>query len=144
MKAKKLIGLGLLAAFLLMAVSLFRGIGAKADEARSDITKSKMDSIEFSLASYHEAVGDLPADLGSLASVCKQKGIPVAPDFSDAWGNAIVYERLKGLRFRIRSRGPDKALDSADDIFDTWDLSRNYFSGHPLESDVERERTRRP
>jgi hypothetical protein len=34
----------------------------------------------------------------------------------DAWGTAVKYERLSDTGFRLRSAGPDRVFDTADDI----------------------------
>ena len=40
----------------------------------------------------------------------------ISAELSDAWGESLRYDRLEGERFHVRSAGPDREFDTADDL----------------------------
>lgn len=58
------------------------------------------------------------------------EGIKLVQDYKDAWGESLRYDRT-GDKFKIRSSGPDKKMDTPDDI-----VSKDFEADAPLELEV--------
>ncbi|HEX8316987.1 hypothetical protein [Longimicrobium sp.] len=60
----------------------------------------------------HQAVPD------SLAQLCPPPGTSACPpgDSRDGWGTRLVYRRLNGSSYELRSAGPDRRPFTGDDV----------------------------
>jgi hypothetical protein len=80
-------------------------------EAKIDLTKVNLSSLERIIAERIASEGQAPASLKEL-----QRFQPMAVSFLDAWGREIRYEKLSDSGFRLTSAGPDGEFGTDDDI----------------------------
>jgi len=83
----------------------------KYAEAKIDLTKVNLSSLERIIAERMASEGQAPASLKEL-----QRFQPMAVSFLDAWGREIRYEKLSDSGFRLTSAGPDGEFGTDDDI----------------------------
>jgi len=81
------------------------------DEARENLTKVNMNTLQRAITSYIVSQGRTPRSLKEL-----QVFRVVVAEKYDGWGIEIRYERLSDDNFRLISAGKDKILDTQDDI----------------------------
>ncbi len=79
-------------------------------EAKIDLTKVNLVTLERIVAERTATDGQAPADLNAL------RRFQPALSSRDAWGREIRYERLSDSSFRLTSAGPDGEFGTADDI----------------------------
>ncbi len=79
-------------------------------EAKIDLTKVDMDTLERIISERMASDGQAPAALEEL------RRFHPAMSLRDAWGREIRYERLSDSSFRLTSAGPDGEFGTADDI----------------------------
>jgi hypothetical protein len=80
-------------------------------EAKIDLTKINLSTLERIIAERAAAEGQAPADLKEL-----QRLQPMPVSALDAWGREIRYEKLSDSSFRLTSSGPDGQFGTGDDI----------------------------
>lgn len=80
-------------------------------EAKIDLTKVNLATLERIIVERIAADGQPPADLKALQSLQ-----PMAASVLDAWGRQIRYEKLSDSSFRLTSAGPDGKYGTGDDI----------------------------
>ena len=78
---------------------------------RTGLTETNMNSMEQALALFSANEGRLPQNLKELFAARLFSGDP-----SDGWGTPLKYERLSDENYRLISAGPDRTLDTEDDI----------------------------
>jgi hypothetical protein len=66
---------------------------------------------QIQLTVYHSRTGALPLRLGDLASI----GLLPSLGSIDEWGEPVVYS-VRGDEFEVRSAGPDRRLNTHDDM----------------------------
>lgn len=77
---------------------LFKTVFSMGDEARVELTKTKMNAAKGPLYLYQMRNNALPQDIKSIE----------AADLSDAWGRPIQYRLLDGGRsYELKSQGAD-------------------------------------
>jgi hypothetical protein len=80
-------------------------------EAKIDLTKVNLSTLERIIAERIASEGQAPADLKEL-----QRFRPMAVSALDAWGREVRYEKLSDSSFRLISAGPDGEYGTGDDI----------------------------
>jgi hypothetical protein len=80
-------------------------------ESKIKLTEANLDSLSREVLTYTTEAEGLPESLDAL-----RRFHPTAGSLPDAWGTKIRYERLSDTGFRLRSAGPDRNFDTADDI----------------------------
>ena len=63
-----------------------------------------------------DAVEDFRVDNKYLPDGIDGNKLLIAKDLQDAWGTSIRYDALDDHNYLIRSAGPDKEFDTADDL----------------------------
>ncbi len=93
---------------LLAAVMLGGAISAKALEAAKFEMQTRAACVQATevIEQYRQTTGRLPEGI---------EGNKLVLQFSDAWGNALRYD-LDDSDYTIRSSGPDREFDTADDL----------------------------
>ncbi|NIM89600.1 MAG: hypothetical protein GTO17_01475 [Candidatus Aminicenantes bacterium] len=81
------------------------------DEARENLTKVNMNTLQRAITSFIASQGRTPKSLKEL-----QVFRVMAAEKYDSWGTEIKYERLSDDNFRLTSAGRDKTFDTQDDI----------------------------
>ena len=81
------------------------------DEARENLTKVNMNTLQRAITSFMVSQGRTPKSLKEL-----QVFRVMAAEKYDSWGTEIKYERLSDDNFRLTSAGKDKIFDTQDDI----------------------------
>jgi len=81
------------------------------DEARENLTKVNMNTLQRAIISYIASQGRTPKSIKEL-----QVFRVVAYEKYDSWGTEIKYERLSDDNFRLISAGRDKIFDTQDDL----------------------------
>lgn len=81
------------------------------DEARENLTKVNMNTMQRAITSFIVSQGRTPKSLKEL-----QVYRVVVAEKYDSWGTEIKYERLSDDNFRLTSAGKDKIFDTQDDI----------------------------
>ena len=92
--------------------------------------RDEIESIQFALRDYRSALGENP--IGNNAEITKalmgdnpkQVKIPVPPGSSvngegqmcDRWGTPYFFHQLSAKQMEIRSAGPDRELNTSDDL----------------------------
>ena len=118
MKIRGLLIVVILALIVVYAV-YFTKTGGKANievmvdkyaEAKIDLTKVNLATLERIIAGQMGTEGQAPADLKEL------RRFQPALSTRDAWGREIRYERLSDSSFRLTSAGPDGEYGTGDDI----------------------------
>ncbi len=119
MKVRGLLIVVILALIVVYAV-YFSKTGGKSNlkvmvdqyaEAKIDLTKVNLATLERIIVERTAADGQVPADLKAL-----QRLQPMAASVLDAWGRKIRYEKLSDSGFRLTSAGPDGEYGTGDDI----------------------------
>jgi hypothetical protein len=119
MKIRGLLIVVILALIVVYAV-YFTKTGGKANikvmvdkyaEAKIDLTKVNLATLEGIISERTAAEGQVPADLKEL-----QRLQPMPVTVLDAWGREIRYEKLSDSSFRLTSAGPDGEYGTGDDI----------------------------
>ncbi len=119
MKIRGLLIVVILALIVVYAV-YFTKTGGKANievmvdkyaEAKIDLTKVNLATLERIIAGQMGTEGQAPADLKEL-----QRLQPMAASAVDAWGREIRYDKLSDSSFRLTSAGPDGEYGTGDDI----------------------------
>jgi hypothetical protein len=82
----------------------------KYAEAKVDLTKVDLATLERIIVEKTASDGQAPADLNEL------RRFQPALTSRDAWGRLIRYEKLSDSSFRLTSAGPDGEFGTADDI----------------------------
>lgn len=85
----------------------------RTDEASVALTGRVLYGLVQSLDAWGRRAGHLPGDLTTLNTQA-----------SDAWDREITY-RSSGLRFELRSAGPDNMLETRDDVVAIGQVGRN-------------------
>jgi hypothetical protein len=80
-------------------------------QAKEDLTRVNMQSLEKIILSYIAGEGQAPKSLQDLRNSSLLVGGTM-----DGWGKSIKYERLSDSSFRLISAGKDKTFDTEDDI----------------------------
>lgn len=81
------------------------------DEARENLTKVNMNTLQRAIISFLASQGRTPRSLKEL-----QVFRVMAAEKYDSWGMEIKYERISDDNFRLISAGKDKTFDTQDDI----------------------------
>ena len=119
MKIRGLLIVVVLALIVVYAV-YFTKTGGKANlkvmvdkyaEAKIELTKVNLATLERIVAERAATEGQAPADLKEL-----QRSQPMPISALDAWGREIRYEKLSDSGFRLISAGPDGNFGTGDDI----------------------------
>jgi uncharacterized protein YfaS (alpha-2-macroglobulin family) len=77
---------------------------------------------------------------GDLSRVCARVSQEGAPETRDAWGTAVRVEKMQWRRsdyYLVRSAGPDKRFDTADDLTSYLELRTDKVMGRPTSGTVE-------
>ncbi len=96
------------------------GIFAQQDKAYINFTKSEIGTASTALKTYRLNSGSYPAELKALwekpsdATGSWTQSLEKAME-NDPWGTPYQYT-LNGTSYEIRSAGPDKQLNTEDDI----------------------------
>ncbi|RPI98802.1 MAG: hypothetical protein EHM31_03240 [Candidatus Aminicenantes bacterium] len=80
-------------------------------ESKIKLTGANLEGLSREVLTYASEGQGLPETLDAL-----RRFHPTAGSLPDAWGTKIRYEKLSESSFRLRSAGPDRVFDSADDI----------------------------
>jgi hypothetical protein len=80
-------------------------------ESKIKLTEAGLEALSREVLTYASEGDGLPETLDAL-----RRFHPTAGALPDAWGTKIRYEKLSDSSFRLRSAGPDRVFDSADDI----------------------------
>ncbi len=80
-------------------------------ESKIKLTEANLEGLSREVLTYTSEGEGLPETLDAL-----RRFHPTAGSLPDAWGTKIRYERLSDSSFRLRSAGPDRIFDNADDI----------------------------
>jgi hypothetical protein len=80
-------------------------------EAKADLTKVNLATLEKIIVERNAAEGQVPADIQEL-----QRVQPMPISTLDAWGREIRYEKLSDSSFRLTSSGADGRFGTGDDI----------------------------
>jgi hypothetical protein len=80
-------------------------------ESKIKLTEAGLEALSREVLTYAAEGEGLPETLDAL-----RRFHPTAGALPDAWGTKIRYEKLSDSSFRLRSAGPDRVFDSADDI----------------------------
>ena len=81
------------------------------DEARENLTKVNMNTLQRAITSFIVSRGRTPKSLKEL-----QVFRVVVAEKYDSWGTEIRYEQISDDNFRLTSAGKDKTFDTHDDI----------------------------
>ena len=80
-------------------------------ESKIKLTEVNLESLSREILAFASEGEGLPESLEALKRLN-----PAAGALPDPWGTKIRYERLSDSSFRLRSAGPDRIFDNADDI----------------------------
>jgi hypothetical protein len=80
-------------------------------ESKIKLTEAGLEALSREVLTYASEGDGLPETLDAL-----RRFHPTAGALPDAWGTKIRYEKLSDSSFRLRSAGPDRVFDNADDI----------------------------
>jgi hypothetical protein len=80
-------------------------------ESKIKLTEAGLEALSREVLTYAAEGEGLPETLDAL-----RRFHPTAGALPDAWGTKIRYEKLSDSSFRLRSAGPDRVFDNADDI----------------------------
>lgn len=106
--------LGVLASIAVM------NLGGTGEEARIKATQSDIATIQGAVSTYEIRTGKYPSSIDDLAKEMDgQKGLLDASALTDKWGTKYSFKNEGGGYFEIRSAGPDTAMNTADDIFNS-------------------------
>ena len=106
--------LGVLASIAVM------NLGGTSEEARIKATQSDIATIQGAVSTYEIRTGKYPSSIDDLAKEMDgQKGLIDASALTDKWGTKYSFKNEGGGYFEIRSAGPDTAMNTADDIFNS-------------------------
>lgn len=106
--------LGVLASIAVM------NLGGTSEEARIKATQSDIATIQGAVSTYEIRTGKYPSSIDDLAKEMDgQKGLLDASALTDKWGTKYSFKNEGGGYFEIRSAGPDTAMNTADDIFNS-------------------------
>jgi hypothetical protein len=112
--------IGVILALVVIYAVYFSKTGGKSNikvmvdqysEAKIDLTKVNLTTLERIIAERIASEGQVPADLKEL-----QRFQPMAVAVLDAWGREIRYEKLSDSSFRLTSAGADGEFGTDDDI----------------------------
>jgi hypothetical protein len=112
--------IGLILALLVVYLLWFVKTGKKSriekvvdryTEAKIDLTRVSMASLEKVIVTFMGSEGRAPESLQELRSL--RIGLSAA---IDGWGRNIRYEKLSDSSFRMLSAGQDGIFDTSDDI----------------------------
>jgi hypothetical protein len=112
--------IGVILALIVVYAVYFTKTGGKSNikvmvdqyaEAKIDLTKVNLSTLERIIAERIASEGQAPADLKEL-----QRFRPMAVSALDAWGREVRYEKLSDSSFRLISAGPDGEYGTGDDI----------------------------
>jgi hypothetical protein len=112
--------IGVILALIVVYAVYFTKTGGKSNikvmvdkyaEAKIDLTKVNLSTLERIIAERIASEGQAPADLKEL-----QRFRPMAVSALDAWGREMRYEKLSDSSFRLISVGPDGEYGTGDDI----------------------------
>lgn len=88
---------------------LVAGISAVETAVKSDETAVAMQTAVNKIEAYSVENGRAPEGIeGNM--------LLIEADLNDAWGESLRYDALDKNDFAIRSAGPDKKFDTADDL----------------------------
>ena len=92
--------------------------------------RDEVENVQFALRDYRSALGENP--IGNNAEITKaltgdnlkQVKIPVPPgstvnadgEMCDRWGTPYFFHQLSGRQMEVRSAGPDREMNTADDL----------------------------
>ena len=96
---------------LMCALSVARCRRSCLSETRSGIA-----ALQSAVEMYMEINERLPDTLNQLLENEAACGIVRPWQPRDAWGTPFVYMEMNGNRFDIRSAGPDKLMNTGDDL----------------------------
>jgi hypothetical protein len=80
-------------------------------ESKIKLTEAGLEALSREVLTYAAEGEGLPETLDAL-----RRFHPTAGALPDAWGTKVRYEKLSDSSFRLRSAGPDRVFDNADDI----------------------------
>ena len=80
-------------------------------ESKIKLTEAGLEGLSREVLTYAAEGEGLPETLDAL-----RRFHPTAGALPDAWGTKVRYEKLSDSSFRLRSAGPDRVFDNADDI----------------------------
>jgi hypothetical protein len=112
--------IGVILALIVVYAVYFSKTGGKSNlkvmvdkyaEAKIDLTKVNLATLERIIEERTAVEGQAPADLKEL-----QRSQPMPISAVDAWGREIRYEKLSDSSFRLTSAGPDRKYGTGDDI----------------------------
>lgn len=106
------------------------GTPSPAIAATPEAVREAMDNVQFALRDYRTVLGENP--IGNNAEITKaltgnnpkQVRIPVPPgsavngegEMCDIWGTPYFFHQLSARQMEIRSAGPDRELNTGDDV----------------------------
>lgn len=101
--------IGLLGTLWLAAggLAVGAGVAGASQAAKSRRTVRVIAEAAAAVENHRYAAGELPDN---------PRGQVLIVDFTDAYGNALHYQRLDGNRFEVRSAGPDELYHTTDDL----------------------------
>lgn len=100
-----------------MAVMNFGGIGA---EAKIKACQSDIATIQQAVMTYEVRYGKYPQSLADLTvDVGEQPALLDKGAIKDKWDNEYSFKLQGAGHFEIRSAGPDGAMNTADDLFNS-------------------------
>ena len=103
-----------------LATVAVMNLGGASEEARIKATQTDIATIQGAVTTYEIRTGKYPSNIDDLAKeIDGQKGLLDATALSDKWGTKYSYKNEGGGYFEIRSAGPDAAMNTADDIFNS-------------------------
>jgi len=93
------------------------GLGGHPEKARIRATQGSIAAIQTAVRIYEIANSGLPDNLEQLTVSDGQTEAPLkAGQLFDSWGTPFQYKRIGKFDFEIRSAGPDKSMNTEDDI----------------------------
>jgi len=93
------------------------GLGGHPERARIRATQSSIAAIQTAVRMYEISNSGLPDNLEQLTVSDGQTEAPLkANQLFDSWGTAFQYKKSGKFDFEIRSAGPDKNMNTEDDI----------------------------
>lgn len=99
-----------------LATVAILNVGGMSEEARINATRTSIGTIQQAVTIYEIRTSRLPDSLDQLCQPIGDRPASLArKDLNDSWGVPFSYTK-SGSTFIIRSAGPDKAMNTADDL----------------------------
>jgi len=93
------------------------GIGGNPEKARIQATRTSIAAIQTAVRMYEISTSGLPDSLEQLTVSDGETEAPLRKDqLNDSWGTPFQYKKIGKFDFEIRSAGPDKNMNTEDDL----------------------------